>query len=106
VLIKAETSLENLKEGASCTAALWPSWDHASFEMVKAINQLLQLPENRHQFLSAISKISYDKEIRSRRNYLNKIFALFKKVLPSYFLNLFRTVKISFEVITVSMRPK
>lgn len=106
VLMRDKVYLSKLKEGASNTAALWPSWDQASSQMFKAITQILASPENKNLFLNAIAKLSDGQEIQTRKNSLGDVLVKLKRVLPSSLINSIRTIKIYFEVLSVSMRPK
>lgn len=105
-LIQDEVYLSKLKEGAGNTATLWPSWDEASSRMFESITQILASPENKNIFLSAIAKIPDSKEMQATRNALIGILINLKRIFPSYLINSIRTIKIYFEVLSVSMRPK
>lgn len=106
VILQNKEKLSQLKKGALNTAAFWPSWNDASLEMVKSINQILEFPENSKVLLKAIASMSNPQKLGRKINFLNIAFMTLKRALPTGFLNSIRTLKIYFEVVSVSMRPK
>jgi O-antigen biosynthesis protein len=104
--IQDQRYLDKLKDGATHTAALWPSWDKASSQMIESINQILASPENKSLFLNAIARIPNDQEMLGVRNAFWYLVSKLKRVLPSGLINSMRTIKIYLEVLSVSMRPK